>query len=140
VTAILSAMRAGSATRRRLAVAATVVALAATAVVALAASQVVKHASKVVAVPAGATRTVTVPYPDALEYANARYRGHVSVLAPADSAPGRAPDLVKVTIVRAGSVLGGSEYQARVHNGNSAGTAAVRISVVATTVEPLPHH
>jgi hypothetical protein len=114
--------------------------LGAVAAAALAASRVVKHASKVVTIAAGATRTVTVPYPDALEYGNARYSGHVSVLAPIGTTPGRAPTLAKVKVLEAGSALGGSEYQARVHNGNATGTAPVRVSVTTTTVEPLPHH
>jgi len=106
---------------------------------ALAAGEVVKHARRVVSLAAGATRTVTVPYPDALEYGNARYSGHVGVRAPAGTSAGRAPTTAKVAILAAGSVLGGSEYRARVHNGNAGGTAPVRVTVTATTVEPLPH-
>jgi hypothetical protein len=37
-------------------------------------------------------------------------------------------------------VLGGSAFQVRAHNGNAAGTATVQLQVIATTVEPLPHH
>jgi hypothetical protein len=91
-------------------------------------------------IPAGQTRTLTVPYPDALEYGNARYSAHVEVLRPLPGAKGRAPVLTKVRILEKQSVEGGSAYQVRAHNGNVAGTAAVRLSVVATTVEPLPHH
>ncbi len=52
---------------------------------------------------------------------------------------GRPASVTKVKIVKAGSVEGGSEFQARVYNGNAAGTTAVRLYVTATTVEPLPH-
>ena len=135
---MVSAMRAMRSSARRLA-AALGGALALGAGVALAAGQVVKHASRVVTLAAGATRTVTVPYPDALEYGNARYGGHVTVLAPTTAAAGRAPDLARVVVLSAGSVLGGSEYRARVRNGNATGTAPVRVSVTTTTVEPLPH-
>jgi hypothetical protein len=140
-SAIVWALRPTRSSARRLTVAAVVVALPlAGSLSALAASAVVKHAQGVATVPAGATRTVTVPYPDALEYGNARYRGHVTVLAPSNARPGHAPKLAKVRILRAGSVLGGSEYQARVFNGNAAATAPVRVAVTTTTVEPLPHH
>jgi uncharacterized protein (DUF111 family) len=90
-------------------------------------------------VAAGHTGTLTVPYPDALEYGNARYSGRVLVLVPRPGTKGRVPDLAKVRILDAMSVQGGSGYQARAHNGNRAGTAAVRVEVVATTIEPLPH-
>jgi len=111
--------------------------LAATA--ALAGSSVVKHGSASVAIGPGQTRTLTVPYPDALRYGNARYSGRAVVLAPARGRPGRPPLLSKVRLLEARSVLGGSEYQARAHNGNAAGTAAVTLSVRVTTLEPLPH-
>jgi hypothetical protein len=55
----------------------------------------------------------------------------------ASSAPARTS--ASEGIVRAQSVLGGSDYQVRAHNANSVGTAAARLKVTATTVEPLPH-
>jgi hypothetical protein len=116
---------------------AAVAALAAGA--ALAASSIVKRHSESTTIAAGQTRTLTVPYPDALKYGNARYSGSVMVLAPKAGVKGRPPKLAKVRILEAQSVLGGSEYQARAHNGNAAGTAAVRFTVTATTLEPLPH-
>ena len=61
------------------------------------------------------------------------------MLAPKPGAKGRRPNLNKAKILYAGSVLGGSSYEVRAHNGNRAGTAAVRIEIIATTVEPLPH-
>jgi hypothetical protein len=99
-----------------------------------------KHAHGSIAVPPGRTRTLNVPYPDALEYAGATYSGRAAVLAPARGAKGSAPKLGKVKILEAGSVLGGSEYQARAHNGNAPGTAAVTLSVTATTREPRVEH
>ena len=116
---------------------ATVAALAAGA--ALAANSVVKRHSESTTIPAGQTRTLTVPYPDALEYGNAHYSGSVMVLAPKAGADGSPPKLARVRILEAQSVLGGSDYQARAHNGNATGTAAVRFNVTATTREPLPH-
>lgn len=128
-------------TRSRAAAAAVAAALlATTAAVALAGSSITKHQIEVISIPAGQTRTLTVPYPDALKYGNARYSGRVEVLAPPLRADrGRAPNLKQVRIVRAQSVLGGSDYQVRAHNANSVGTAAARLKVTATTVEPLPH-
>jgi hypothetical protein len=87
---------------------------------------------------AGQTRTVDVPYPDALKYGNARYSGRVT-LAATRATTGKAPNLKLVEILSRGSALGGSEYQVRAHNGNAPGTAPVRLDVTATTVEPLPH-
>lgn len=106
---------------------------------ALAAITVRKQSSTTIVLAAGKTRTVVVPYPDALEYANATYGGRTIVLGPAAGATGSEPSRSLVSVVSAGSVLGGSEYRVRVHNGNKAGTAAERVKVVATTVEALPH-
>ena len=79
-----------------------------------------------------------VPYPDALRYGNARYsqRWIVSALP---GGHGRKPDLAKVGILSAHSILGGSEFQVQAHDGNSLGTAPVRVTVITTTIEPLPH-
>ena len=113
-------------------------ALVATAVAA-AATSITKNMIATVNIPAGATRTLSVPYPDALEYGNARYSGRYA-LAPKPLASGSRPDLAKVRILEAQSVEGGSLYRVRAHNGNRRGSAAVRLTIVATTVEPLPHH
>jgi hypothetical protein len=106
---------------------------------ALLGSTVVKHSIDVVRIGAEATRTVTVPFPDALEYGNARYAGRVVVLGAAGGAPGRRPRRTLVRILDAKPVLGGSEWQVRVRNRNPRGTAPVRLEVIATTTEPLPH-
>jgi hypothetical protein len=98
---------------------------------------VTKHSSASVVLAAGETRALSTPYPDALEYGNARYSGRVRVVA--ISGAGAKPSLAKVRILSSGASLGGSQYSARVHNGNAPGTAAVRVTVIATTVEPLPH-
>jgi hypothetical protein len=122
----------------RLAVAAAGAAAALAAPAALAGSYLAKHDSASIAIPAGQTRTLTVPYPEALEYAGALYSARVVVLAPAPGAKGAKPALAKVRILAAHSVLGGSEYQARARNGNRAATAAVRLRVTTTTMEPQP--
>lgn len=124
--------------RRTLSIAVAVLALATATTSAYAAASVVdKHHSATVTIAAGQTRTLTVPFPDALRYGNATYRGTHSVTA---LASGRAPDPHLVRVLSAHSILGGSEYQVRIRNANPAGTAAVRVRVTATTVEPLPHH
>jgi hypothetical protein len=104
---------------------------------ALAARSVTKHHYGSTRIAAGQTRTVTVSYPDALEYANATYSGTVRVVAVA--AGGHAPDLAKVRILNRRSVLGGSEYRVRARNTNALDTAPARLEVTATTVERLPH-
>ncbi len=120
--------------------AAAALALAATlAAAALASGSLTKNRIDIVAIAAGHTRTLNVPYPDALEYGNARYSGRVVVLAPAAGARGGRPDLAKVRILSAQPALGGSLYRVRARNANAAGTAAPRLEVIATTVEPLPH-
>jgi hypothetical protein len=123
---------------RRTAVLGAAVALLAGAT-AFAASSITKATFGTKQIPAGQTRTVTVPYADALKYGNARYSGSVEIKPPLPFVSGTAPDLAKVKILSKGSVLGGSEYQVRAHNGNAPGTAPVRLEVTTTTVEPLPH-
>jgi hypothetical protein len=122
--------------RTRILVAGALIALLAS-VSAAAAGSMTKHFYGSKKIAAGQTRTVTVSYPDALEYGNAVYSGSVRVVAVAGG--GRAPDLAKVRILSRGSVLGGSGYQVRVRNTSAHGTAPVRLEVTATTVEPLPH-
>ena len=106
---------------------------------ALAARSITKHQTGSISVPAGQTRTLTVPYPDALKYGNARYSGHTAIELRPVGGSGRAASVKKVTILKAASVEGGSAFQVRAYNGNLAGTTAVRLQVTATTVEPLPH-
>ena len=115
-----------------------VVALAASAT-ALAADSLSKREVGRVQIAAGQTRSVAVPYPDALEYGNARYSGsaRIALLAPGPGEHAAVP--AKVTILSAQPVLGGSEYRVRAHNGNVPGTAPVVLVVATTTVEPLPH-
>lgn len=106
---------------------------------AAAASSITKDEIVSVSVAAGVTRTVSVPFPDALEYGNARYSGHAEIRARPIGASGLRPNIEKVRILAAGSVEGGSAYRVRARNNNRAGTAAVQLVVTATTVEPLPH-
>ena len=122
--------------RRALAIA-LALALLATAVGA-AATSITKHTIASVDIPAAATRALSVPYPDALKYGNARYSGS-HTLAREPGAPGSRPDLAKVAILEAQSVEGGSLYLVRARNRNGRGSAPVRLTVIATTVEPLPH-
>ena len=123
-------------TRRLLAIALAAALIA--AALAAAAGAVTKHTSGSIDIPAGATRALSVPFPDALRYGNARYSGSHR-LEPKPLAPGSRPDLAKVTILAAQPVEGGSLYRVRARNGNRRGSAPVRLSVTATTVEPLPH-
>jgi hypothetical protein len=106
---------------------------------AFAAHSVIKTQVGFVSVPAQQTRTLSVPYPDALEYGNARYSGRWVVRLPLPRTKGRKPRIAAVKTLSAGSVEGGSLFHVRVRNGNAAGTAPVRLEVIATTVEPLPH-
>ena len=106
---------------------------------AFAARSVVKTNTGFVSVPAQQTRTLSVPYPDALEYGNARYSGRWIVLVPPFGTKGRKPLIAAVKALSAGEAEGGSLFRVRVRNGNAAGTAPVRVEVIATTVEPLPH-
>jgi hypothetical protein len=106
---------------------------------ALAASSIIKSQIGSIRLRAGQTRTLTVPYPDALEYGNARYSGHVRIKLLAGKRPARPASVEKVRILEAESVEGGSAFQVRAHNANASGTAAVELVVTATTVEPLPH-
>ncbi|MGD1051130.1 MAG: hypothetical protein ABR947_08685 [Solirubrobacteraceae bacterium] len=100
---------------------------------------VTKHQIGFVSVPAQQERTLSVPYPDALEYGNARYSGRWIVLLPLPGTKGREPSIAKVKALSAGEAEGGSLFRVRVRNGNAVGTAPVRLEVIATTVEPLPH-
>jgi hypothetical protein len=104
---------------------------------AFAASSVTKRFHGSTRIAAGQTRTVTVGYPDALEYGNATYSGTVRVVVVKTG--GKAPDLAEVRILSRGSVLGGSAYEVRARNDNAHGTEPVRLEVTVTTVEPLPH-
>jgi hypothetical protein len=109
-----------------------------TAAAAIASGSITDNSIGFLTLAPGKTRTLSVAYPDALKYANATYSGKYVLRAVKSKL--RAPDLAKVKILYAGSVLGGSAYAVHADNTNPAGTAAVRISVTATTVEPLPHH
>ncbi|MGD0198457.1 MAG: hypothetical protein ABSC56_11220 [Solirubrobacteraceae bacterium] len=106
---------------------------------ALAASTIELQASTTVNIAAGRTETVTVGYPDALEYGNATYAGRTVVLGPPAGARGATPSRGAVKVLSAGSVLGGSAYKVRIHNANRSGTAPLRVAVTAITREPLPH-
>ena len=124
---------------RPAAVAAIAAAVLIAATAALASSSIAKYQFGEINIPAGQTRTLTVPFPDALKYGNASYSGRARLLAPTPGQKGGRPTLSKARILSSGAVLGGSEYRARAYNGNRAGTAALTLSVTTATVERLPH-
>jgi hypothetical protein len=115
------------------------VALLTMAAAAAAASSITKNHIGSMTLPPDSTGTLNVPYPDALEYGNARYSGSHELKRKPFSA-GSPPDLAKVRILDAQSAQGGSLYRVRAHNANGPGTAPVQLVVTATTFEPLPHH
>jgi len=123
----------------RIAAAGAATALLAAAAAAIAAGSITKHNARIAELAPGETRTITVPYPDALEYGNARYFATIGT-GVEPGARGSKPNLKRVKILEDHSVQGGSGFQVRARNGNAAATAAVQIEVIATTVEPLPHH
>jgi hypothetical protein len=85
------------------------------------ASASTKSKSKTVSVPAGATRTIVVAYPNALRYGDAKYSGSVKVLSG------------KVRILSRGATQGGSAYRARVRN---TGSSTASVKVTAKTTRP----
>jgi hypothetical protein len=101
---------------------------------ALALHRITLHNTKTFTLAAGKTQTFKVAYPDALKYGGSTYSGKTQILPPAKN--GAEPTLTKVRVRTRGSVAGGSAFAVKVHNGNPAGTAAVRVRVTATTVLP----
>jgi hypothetical protein len=114
-------------------------ALLGAAAAAAAANSITKNEINTVTLTPGSTRTLSVPYPDALKYGNARYSGSHDLMRKPFSA-GSPPTLAKVRILTTQSIEGGSLYSVRAHNANAPGTAPVQLVVIATTIEPLPHH
>jgi hypothetical protein len=122
--------------RRTLAITLSLALLATTAAtLASAAGSITKNEIATVTIAPGATRTLSVPFPDALEYSDARYLGRHE-LAPKPGAQGSRPQLSKVAILQSQAVEGGSHYLVRAHNANAPGSAPVRLTVIATTIEP----
>ena len=136
---IVSPMSSRVRCRRGLAVALVAALALGGAAAALAARSVAKSNTGFVSVPAQQIRSLSVPYPDALEYGNARYSGRWIVRLPPAGTDGREPKVSAVKALSAGEAEGGSLFRVRVRNENPAGTAPVRLEVIATTVEPLPH-
>ena len=100
-----------------------------------AAATVTKRATRTFTLPAATTRTFVVAFPDALKFGDSTYSGSVTVRAAARA--GLAPPaLARVRLLRRGPALGGSDYEARIANANPAGTAPVRVVIVAVTREP----
>lgn len=122
--------------RRILAITLSLALLAAAAASATGArGSITKNEIASVTIAPGATRTLSVPFPDALEYSGARYLGRHE-LARKPGAAGSEPQLSKVAIIESGAVEGGSLYRVRARNANPPGSAPVRLTVIATTVEP----
>jgi hypothetical protein len=108
--------------RRSLSIAA-LVALLVLALAAVAFADVTKKKSKTVSVSGNSSRTVTVTYPDALKFGDAKYRCSGKVVSGDDS---------DVTIRRS-TIEGGSACRARIRND---GSRSVKVKVTATTIEP----
>lgn len=96
----------------------------------------VKRASRTISLRAGQTRTVLVPYPDALEFGGARYSGRVKVLSVAAPGHGRQPSLLLVKVLSKASSEGGSLLRVRIRNANAPGTLPVRALITAITRIP----
>ena len=97
---------------------------------------VVKRDVRTVALRAGRVTTVEVPYPDALEFAGARYSGSVKLLPAATDATGRRPDLQLVSVLSRGPAEGGSLFRVRIRNANPPGTLPARAVLMAITRVP----
>lgn len=102
---------------------------------AAAAVAVSKRQAQTFTVSAGKTRMLEVPFPDALEFGGSSYSGEVKILEPARGVHGARPVLSKVKVLSEGSIEGGSLYGVTVRNSNPLRTAAVRVQVIAITVE-----
>ncbi|HEX3318999.1 MAG TPA: hypothetical protein VHR88_13335 [Solirubrobacteraceae bacterium] len=100
-----------------------IAALLAVGIVAVAAAATTKTKSKTVTVLKGKTRTAIVPYPNALQQGNAKYKCSASVVSGNKS---------KVKISK-GSAEGGSVCQAKITN---KGSSSAKVKVTATTTTP----
>ena len=131
-------LAAGTGTWRRAATA--LLALLACAAIAQAASAaphtLVKRDMRTVALRPGRTTTVTVPYPDALEFGGARYSGTVKILLPPPGARGRRPTLRLIKLLSDGPAEGESLFRVRIRNDNPPGTLPARAVIVALTRLP----
>jgi len=96
----------------------------------------VKRISETVELYSGRTTTVNVPYPDALEYAGARYAGRVRIIGAPPQVGGPRPRLGLIRVLSSGPALGGSELRVRIRNSNPGGTLAARAVVTAITYLP----
>lgn len=118
---------AGSSNRPKARVAAVVavVCIAALSVASVALASVTSN-SKTVTLGARSTKTVTVPYPNALQFSGARYTCTWKITG---VEPG------KVKILSHGSALGGTVCRVKAHNPAAPSIdASVRFKVIATTI------
>jgi hypothetical protein len=112
----------------RLAAVTAIVCVAALSVASVAVAAIVKSNSKSVNLGARSTKTVTVPYPDALKFGNAKYSCKWKITG---VEPG------KVKILSHGSVNGGTACQVKAHNPAAPSVdAGVKFTVIATTTRP----
>jgi hypothetical protein len=96
----------------------------------------VKRDVRTVSLRAGHVTTINVPYPDALEFAGARYSGSVRLLPPPAGETGRRPSLQLITILYRGPAEGGSLFRVRMRNVNPPGTLPARAVLTAITRVP----
>lgn len=122
--------------RKPLVVGLVVLLVASGAVAAAAPGRRVLHNTRTFVLASRTTRTFALLYPDALKYGDSTYSGKVRLRASTGGAHRQRPSLAKVRVLSSGSCVGGSEFCARVRNGNARGTASTRVRITATTVLP----
>lgn len=102
--------------------------IAALSVASVALAAVVKSNSKTVTLGARSTKTVTVPYPDALKFGGATYKCTWKITG---------VDPGKVKILSHGSAEGGTVCRVKARNPAAPSIdASVRFKVIATTTRP----
>ena len=112
----------------RLAAVTALVCVAALSVASVAMAAIVKSNSKTVTLGARSTKTVTVPYPDALKFGNAKYSCKWQITG---VEPG------KVKILSHGSAEGGTVCRVKARNPAAPSIdASVKFKVIATTTRP----
>ena len=98
-----------------------------TAVAGASSAKTTKSAHKTVTLLQGQTKTITVAYPQALKYANAKYSCTAKVSGPAKK---------KVKILSRGSALGGSVCRVKAKNTSKVsgldGTASITVTATTT--------
>jgi type II secretory pathway component PulL len=112
----------------RLAAVTALVCVAALSLASVALAAIVKSNKKTINLGAKSTKTVTVPYPDALKFGNARYTCKWQI---------RGVEPGKIKILSHGSVNGGTACAVKAHNPAAPSIdAGVKFTVIATTIRP----